>query len=408
MEYKPRHLVMVTTANNNKFYDQIPNGDGTWTAEYGRVGSGKQTRTYSMGQWDKKYREKIKKGYVDQTSLVEDLITVQNPKKPKYRAIENKSIAEIVERLQSMARQAISKNYTVSSNVVTQAMVDTAQRIIDGLVEIETECDQNKLSKFNSQLLLLFTTIPRKMGNVNEYLARNTNSLNKIIKREQDLLDVMRGQVVQKRVMGDSDIEEPETDCTILDKLGLIFEECNDNDIARIKAELGTCANRFYKAWKVTNRKTQKAHDEYVATNNITDNRLLFHGSRSENWWSIINTGLVLRPTNAVINGKMFGYGLYFAPKAQKSLGYTSLSGSYWTSGYSSSGFMALMDVAYGKPYDVYSFNSKFYNFNYDVLRQNCPNANCLHAHAGSMLRNDEIIVYKEEQCTIKYLIELK
>jgi len=24
------------------------------------------------------------------------------------------------------------------------------------------------------------------------------------------------------------------------------------------------------------------------------------------------------------------------------------------------------------------------------------------------MLRNDEIIVYKEDQCTIKYLIELK
>ena len=111
---------------------------------------------------------------------------------------------------------------------------------------------------------------------------------------------------------------------------------------------------------------------------------------------------------SAVITGKMFGYGIYYAPKARKSLGYTSLSGSYWANGSSSSGFMALMDVAYGKPYDVHSFDSKYYNFNYDALQRACPGANCLHAHEGSMLRNDEIIVYKEEQCTIKYLVELK
>lgn len=116
----------------------------------------------------------------------------------------------------------------------------------------------------------------------------------------------------------------------------------------------------------------------------------------------------MFKPTNAVITGKMFGYGIYYAPKARKSLGYTSLSGSYWARGNSNSGFMALMDVAYGKPYDVYSFDSKYYNFNYDSLQRTCPGANCLHAHEGSMLRNDEIIVYKEEQCTIHYLIELK
>ena len=29
-EYRPRYLVMVTAGNNNKYYRQIPNGDGTW------------------------------------------------------------------------------------------------------------------------------------------------------------------------------------------------------------------------------------------------------------------------------------------------------------------------------------------------------------------------------------------
>lgn len=50
-EIKPRYLVMVTaSANNNKYYKQIPHGD-SWTAEYGRVGSSPQRREYSMSQW---------------------------------------------------------------------------------------------------------------------------------------------------------------------------------------------------------------------------------------------------------------------------------------------------------------------------------------------------------------------
>lgn len=135
-EIKPRYLVMVTaSANNNKYYKQIPHGD-TWTAEYGRIGSSSQRREYPMSQWNSKYNEKIRKGYVDQSDLVEDLIQVQKPKQSEYKEIENKVIAEIVERLQEMAKQAISDNYTISSNKVTQAMVDEAQEILTGLLDL--------------------------------------------------------------------------------------------------------------------------------------------------------------------------------------------------------------------------------------------------------------------------------
>lgn len=373
-----------------------------WVATYGRIGSGSQTRTYSKREWDKKYNEKIRKGYIDQTDLIQDLISTEKPTQSEYKEIDNAEIAAIVERLQAMAKKAISENYTVSSNKVTQAMVDEAQNIITGLLNI------TDVKIFNDELLKLFTTIPRKMSSVSSYIARDNGEFNKIISREQDLLDIMKGQVVQKQVVEETKETKPINDNTILEHLGLEFEECSNEDIATIKVALGSCSDKFHKAWKVKNLRTQKRFDDFVKENNIKDVRLLFHGSRNENWWSIINSGLMLRPTNAVITGKMFGYGIYYAPKARKSLGYTSLSGSYWARGNSSSGFMALMDVAYGKPYDVYSFDSKYYNFNYETLQKNCPGANCLHAHEGNMLRNDEIIVYKEEQCTIKYLVELK
>lgn len=386
-EKSPVYLVMVTTNNNNKYYRMIPHGD-TFEAEYGRVGSSCQHASYSMLQWNKKYNEKIKKGYVDQTHLVQDLIQKEKPRgKDGYKEIENKVIAEIVQRLQDMAHQKIQANYKVSSQQVTQAMVDEAQKVIDKLMQRE------EVEDFNNTLLELFSVIPRKMGNVNDYLSRSKEDFARILKDEQDLLDVMRGQVVTHTVQDEPDTDDvEEKQETIIEAMGLEFEEVTEDDVRMIKSLLGDCRDKFYRAWRVKNIKTQKRFDEFVNKEHISKTKLLWHGSRNENWWSIINTGLVLRPTNAVITGKMFGFGIYYAPKARKSLGYTSLSGSYWARGNSNSAFMALMDVAYGKPYDVHSF----------------PGANCLHAHAGSMLRNDEIIVYKEDQCTIKYLVELR
>lgn len=79
---KPVYLVMVTADNHNKYYRMIPHGD-TFSVEYGRVGVNCQTASYSMSQWNKKYNEKVKKGYVDQTHLVQDLIQKEKPKQTK-------------------------------------------------------------------------------------------------------------------------------------------------------------------------------------------------------------------------------------------------------------------------------------------------------------------------------------
>ena len=402
-EIRPTYLIMVTTANNNKYYNLFPDGD-QFRVEYGRVDATKTTKTYPMSKWNAQISSKLKKGYQDVTDLKKDLvqeISTTNPESP-YREIENAAIRAIVEKLQSMARETIQKNYTVKASSVTQDMVDAAQKIIDALANTSSTIEE-----FNANLLKLFTVIPRKMGNVRDYLANKTEDFAKIVSKEQDLLDVMRGQIYVK-----SD-DEPVTTVekkqqTILEELGLVMEEVTADEVAMIKTLMNESAGKFRKAWRVKNLKTQDRFDKFVRENDIKDTRLLFHGSRSENFWSIIKTGLVLRPTNAVITGKMFGYGCYYAPKCAKSIGYTSLSGSYWAHGGNNTAYMALFDVAYGTPYDVYNFDSKYYNLDYNRLQQFKPGANCLHAHADrGMLRNDEIVVYKEEQMTIKYLIEI-
>lgn len=403
MEIRPTYLIMTTAENNNKYYNMFPEGSN-FRVEYGRIDVTKTTKTYPISKWNSTISSKLKKGYVDVTGLKKDLvekISSANPENP-YKEIENVAVRAIVEKLQNLARETIQKNYTVKASAVTQDMVDAAQEIIDELAN-----SHFTIEAFNDILLRLFTVIPRKMGNVRDYLANKPEDFARIISKEQDLLDVMRGQIYAKPEVEITESVEKKSQ-TILEELGLEIEEATDDDVAMIKFLMNESAGKFRKAWKVKNIKTQERFDKFVAENNIKDTRLLFHGSRSENFWSIIKTGLVLRPTNAVITGKMFGMGCYFSPKCQKSIGYTSLSGSYWVRGSNNVAYMALFEVAYGTPYNVYNFDNKYYNLDYNKLQQFKPCANCLHAHADKgMLRNDEIVVYKEDQITIRYLIEI-
>ena len=401
MERKPTYLIMVTTENNNKYYNCFPEGS-QFRVEYGRVDSTKITAYYPIEKWDSQIQSKLKKGYKDithlKTALVEEIKKDSNDKSLKQ--IENEAIRKIIAKLQSIARQTVDKNYTIKSSAVTQEMVDEAQEVIDSLV------NETNTYIFNNSLLKLFSILPRKMDNVKYYLACEPKDFNKIITREQNLLDVMRGQIYVPTDDNKDETDDNVSDKTILDEMGITMEECSTEDTAVIKKLMAESAYHFSRAWKVTNLKTQKRFDDFIKANNIKETKLLFHGSRSENWYSILKTGLKIRPANVVITGSMFGSkATYFSPKCQKSIGYTSLGGSYWANGKDNVAYMGVFNTAYGKPYDVYSFDSKYYTMEYDKLPRGC---NCLHAHAGSMLRNDEIVYYKEEQSTIKYLIEIK
>ncbi len=407
-----KYLVMVTTANNNKFYKMIPHGN-TFTAEYGRLGNDSfQTKEYPISKFESVYRSKIAKGYEDKTELIQEAIEIEKPKNKEenqYKPIPDSVVAIIVDRLQQMAKKTIEANYKVKASVVTNAMIKEAQGCLNKLSSIKT------VPTFNKYLLELFAILPRKMKNVNDFLATSTSEFGDILSKEQDLLDVMAGQVLTHNATKEQETTEVSLDSekkTILETLGIKMEQTSDEEKEHIKKMLGSIAPRFKNAWRVTNIETQEKFDNY--RKEIGENKEikeLWHGSRNENWWSIITNGLVLRPTNAVISGKMFGYGIYFAPKAAKSIGYTSTYGARWTNGGSSSGFLSIYDVIYGDPYII---DKNYYTYNglnlldYNSLQQRKKGADSLHAlREVTGLREDEIIVYKEEQATIKYLVEV-
>jgi poly [ADP-ribose] polymerase len=185
-----------------------------------------------------------------------------------------------------------------------------------------------------------------------------------------------------------------------------LFSAKADQDTI-IKNKLGSISDKFVRGFRIENKKTQKQMDEFLKKSKNKKTELFWHGSRNENWLPIIQSGLVLRPTNAVISGKMFGYGTYFADKAIKSYGYTSGRGSYWANGSSPEAFMSLYEVHVGNQLHIKRHESWCSSLDEKKLKAK-GEYDSLFAEGGADLRNNEFIVYNESQTTIKYIVELK
>lgn len=208
------HLVCVTSVNNNKFYDMQDLGNGEFEAKYGRIGATCTTVRYPMSRWYSIYNQKLKKGYIDQTSLVS---VAQVQTNEKYKPIEDEDVAKLIAYLREKARDTVAKNYTVASTQVSAAMVAKAQSIINRLYNTASNLT---VAQFNDDLIELFGVIPRKMSYVPDYLASRASEFPNIIHREQQLLDVMAGQVSGDVVEQKTTGNENET---VLEAFGLEF-----------------------------------------------------------------------------------------------------------------------------------------------------------------------------------------
>jgi poly [ADP-ribose] polymerase len=407
-------LILISgLVNSNKFYHMTENTDNTFKVEFGRVGANPQTQTYPMSKWDATYKSKTKKGYKDNTDLfiVENVDTKDTGTKIKdFISTRSSSVVSLVKKLQAWATGSVEKNYTVSAENVTEKQVVRAQEVLDSIVNFDLS--KTNIKTFNSLLLEFYGIVPRKMKNVKLHLINEDDNLtdtkNKIIIDEQATLDVMVGQVklnTPNLDINNDGVEDVQTD--MIKASGLEIVEVTDKTIIdQIKKLMGSNSNQFKEAYEVINIKTQSLFGNHLTNvkNKITE--LFWHGSRNENWWSIMTSGLIIRPSNAVHTGSMFGNSIYFASKCQKSIGYTSRRGSYWAKGNSDEAILALYDVHVGEQKHIYKHDSSCYKLSHDII--NKDGFDSVYAHGGADLRNDEFMVYQAKQCTIKYLVIIK
>lgn len=411
-------------AQHNKCYVMGLNKDGTIDAMWGKVGGLGTFHRYA--RWEKDYydlkQSKEYKGYEDKTALWVSFDAPKDPKKDddlSCKPVDDPQVQELLTNLIEASRQFIKQNYTIKSEEVTQKMVDEADADIRLLSDIADNKSNSTsaLYRFNDALLKLFSDVPRAMGNdVSSYLAHSTDDFGKLIQREVDMLDNLRAAV--KTIQLAQQAPKDGKAQTVLEKYGLDMHRASYKQEDEITAHLGTDYGgksvecRFIRAFVAENHQTRKRYEDYVKAKGIEPKqiKLFYHGSKVENWFSIFRQGMSLNP-NALIIGKMFGQGLYFAPDARKALNYMDTKSSCWNRGSTrDTGYISVSLVACGKAYTpTHILGSHFFEKD---LPAGCG---CVYApsklknsNLGYRLKNDEYVVFNQDACTIKNLLEMK
>lgn len=377
MSQKYIKLINVSDKNNNKYYELVDNGNGTFTVSWGRVGQGSQSKTYPIKDWYTKYNEKIRKGYKDIT----DMLIAE--KKIQYN-IDNDEISLLINKLQQYTSQQLSDNYFVSSKNVTTLQLKKANQYLQDALHYSNIVDKN------AALLELYKTIPRKMKNVNDYLYQNKSQFISLYNDEKELLNnlIVHTEIVESNVVESLNIAievATDEDIVIINKLIKDTSNCNRSNMS------------IKKAFKVINKPTQVSYDSHIrdCKNKLT--QLVWHGSRNPNWLSILKIGLKIRPEGVQLSGNIYGNGIYGSTCLDKSLGYT---GSFTDK------FLSIQEFHVGNQFTYngwYKGNS--FELTYEELRKRDYDSTFV--KPGDGLLNNEYIIYKEQQTTIKYLVWL-
>lgn len=389
-------LIMVTENNNNKWYEMTWDGGSNFTVKYGRVESTTQTATYPYSKWSSKYNEKIRKGYRDVTSLVTVEVKEESKEEEKLKDIADKTVNQFLTLMKNYTDKLVNKTYSVKAEAVSQKQVDEAQKLIDEI----NAMDAKLVSEINKKLTELYTTIPRYMGHVRDYLLPNIQ-LGKHMQGEQDNLDAMAAQVSLIKPKTQKEVKkEKKTAKTLLDKLGIqSMKECEKipKEIEYlVKQNHGKKVNAIF---ELNKSEEDKIFNNWLDKQKNKSTRVLIHGTRCTSVIPILEIGLKIRPVgNFQFSGKAYGDGNYFSEHMHKSLNYT---------GYDPDKVILVYEVHTGNPftYDGW-YRGNSFSLNYKELSSRGYDST--YVKAGNGLMNSEIITYKEEQCKIKYIIWLK
>lgn len=369
-----------------------------------------------------RYYDHIADGYVDYSELQERNLpiapTLSRHKQTYHGALVSQAVTPaeelyniLIKAAEDFVSEQLDENILQQSAPFTELQIEKAREIWNTLSSAKN------VEQFNAKIRKILALAPRRIDayhgqTVKSYLAQEVNDPDQqqqifadIINREDSLIQSMEAVLLAKRGAASGQHVGAVFD-------GIVISNASDEEVQKLKDTMFNAdpssqklRDRISKVWRIEDPRQNKRFDEYVQTRKVKDTKYLFHGSRTQNWISIINNSLLLNP-NAQINGKAFGYGIYFALSADKSFGYTSARwGNRYNSDGGSCGYMGVYETAYGKSADSSNVHE------YSQTWMDANGFDCLHYHAGgsdstySFVR-DEIVFYSEAAMTIRYLIE--
>lgn len=391
--------------NSNKFYImELQEGTGIAPyriyTEYGRMGKNPRTEARFFQnsvqmKWegDKLLNSKIKKGYrkVELDDSNSSVVTIKIKTNIDVSKISDKVLSFIGKIFKS------STNY-ITSSIQTPIGKLSAIQIEKGvniLQEIEENLDKKVINsnvyvKLSDDFYSVIPSVFNSRGNFKNLIIDDYEKLND----KKDLLGVMQS-VFQVQDSIEKTLEDKYKSLGI--KLKPLSKRTKEyKRLVNYVEESQSSHHRFnLDVQDILEVEDMKGFDQFNPYKVKTME--LFHGSRNENYLSILQDGLKIKPKSAIHTGSMFGNGCYFANCSTKSANYTwGFSNKTKEDSY----FLLVCDVAIGKP--------KEYFHAVPGLSSAPKGYNSVLGKKGQSLLHDEYIVYNENQAKIKYIIEFK
>lgn len=404
--------------NNYKYWNAKLYDDGNWEAEWGRVGC----ENPDSGTWneskktlDSVVKSKIKKGYTHQKTIGE-AVASSSPatvvRNSDLHAIAKaqlmKSSSPVLDRLIKRFVDANVHKITSSTQITynsTTGLFTTPLGIVtmEGLTEardlLANLAPFVRKGRFGDEadaiLCKYLRIIPQALG-MKRFTAATLIPDDNAIQKQNDLIDSLESSY-------QATVTAPVTPGKPAKQQEQVFQV--DLDVLTDMAERARL-DRFFE----TSKKRMHGYDNvrvreifmvniHEMTNGYehktTPHKEVFHGTSQANCLSILKSGLkVSPPSTAAIAGKMFGNGIYGAINSTKSLGYTF--NRWGQGGVGDAGWLFICDFAMGKIHETRHSCSQPHGYD------------SVWAKAGGSLANDELIVYRNKQVKIKYLLECK
>ena len=403
--------------NIHLFYDIIPNNLGNLAidvgARYGTIGEKGLNRIEDgevlrppMPSWMYwiQYAKLRAEGFQDMTESLfdKDDDPVEKLFEDTEKQAEKQTTAAIVlaEHLRNAAVNALQDfqiDFLSNKLPWNRVQLKSCRKLFDSLHTCRSVDEMNVVLK--KLIAIIGPTFDRKKGvTVASFLIAKKTTEKEQKKEIAKKVELWEGYInAMEAVLGKAKSKNAEENVSPFGNISV--EYADQETTERILKEFKAKPDLEYKVYEIKAPDFRARFDEYCQANGITDICELIHGSRTENWSSIIMNGLLLNP-NAPITGKAYGYGIYTARDFNKSFGYTNFHGSRWANGEGNTGYIGVYDTAYGKPY----FPKGVGDYQREVEK---GGYNCLDAIASySGFCMDEIVFYREEALCIKYLIE--
>ena len=401
--------------NSNKVWRGSLLNDGTFLAEWGRVGNTLQSKHYCLGsialaksKFERTRRQKIRKGYTEAKIVDKNAQQTTVIKPEELEAIASKQIKhgrdprskELIRYLvksnihQITSQTDISYNATTGGfrtplGVVTPNAIAQARQYLVQIVATR-QGNRYKLRQLLSKYLRL---IPQNLGHkIDESQFASPQE----IQRQYEILNALDAAVTQ-----DDDPQDTVFECAIDRVPGSTAEGKKTfrwiNDLCKSTSNQNHVAakyklRRIYKLDIPSMRKAFAIQEQAIG--NVKQH---WHGTKASNLLSILKQGLIIPPVNAPqCTGRMFGNGIYGSEQSTKALNYAT---NYWNASGEDEDrvFMLLCDFAMGKEYRPQSYSRNYPVKGYDSTYVAPGTASTI---------NQESVVYSIDQVNIKYLCE--